>query len=392
MYIVVTVMVVARAVPLAWTCLNPRPHPPTPASSLTSMATISAQESGVSEKEAPKRPLYESSTQYRNWRFSFERLERTRASMNQAAVAAIRMKIVADEPGSSNDISFLNAEEEVLLVKFYITKMIQLSHFLQFSEEVEATGISYLKRFYLKNTVMDWHPKNVMLTALYLAAKTCNSWIGIEHYVSRIPQLQPSDVLDLEFLVAQSLSFEFAVWHAHRALWGIWLDVQSLPDTPVQLDMSIYNDALKYVQASRLTDAELVYSPAQIALAAFSIASPEIASRWLESKSTPDHSVNAEVIEEIRALIQSQGRPAETEAVREIDRRLKLCKNPEKVPGSRAYIAKKAAEDKKAEERRNKKAATVQMAVEEGDPFGNELKNTQGAPLVDYDDDDDDDD
>jgi len=32
----------------------------------------------------------------------------------------------------------------------------------RFPEEVEATAISYLKRFYLKNTVMDWHPKNVM--------------------------------------------------------------------------------------------------------------------------------------------------------------------------------------------------------------------------------------
>lgn len=134
--------------------------------------------------------------------------------------------------------------------------MRQLSHFLQFPEEVEATGISYLKRFYLKNTVMDWHPKNVMcvdlglnlctsltciftkrLTALYLSAKTCNSWMGIEHYVAKIPQLQPSDVLDLEFLVAQSLSFEFAVWHPHRALWGIWLDVQVRRDIFVTLDL-----------------------------------------------------------------------------------------------------------------------------------------------------------
>jgi cyclin H len=27
---------------------------------------------------------------------------------------------------------------------------------------VEATAVAYLKRFYLKNTAMDWHPKNVM--------------------------------------------------------------------------------------------------------------------------------------------------------------------------------------------------------------------------------------
>lgn len=59
-------------------------------------------------------------------------------------------------------MSFLNADEEVLLVKLYITKITQLCGLFRFPEEVEATAITFLKRFYLKNTVMDWHPKNVM--------------------------------------------------------------------------------------------------------------------------------------------------------------------------------------------------------------------------------------
>ena len=56
----------------------------------------------------------------------------------------------------------MNADEENLLVKLYIGKVPQLCGHLHFPEEVEATAITYLKRFYLKNTVMDWHPKNVM--------------------------------------------------------------------------------------------------------------------------------------------------------------------------------------------------------------------------------------
>jgi cyclin H len=59
-------------------------------------------------------------------------------------------------------VSFLTADEEHLLVQLYITKIAQLSSFFKFPEEVEATAVTYLKRFYLKNTVMDWHPKNVM--------------------------------------------------------------------------------------------------------------------------------------------------------------------------------------------------------------------------------------
>jgi cyclin H len=111
-------------------------------------------------------------------------------------------------------------------VRLYIDKIHQLCGHFRFPEEVEATAMSYLKRFYLKNTVMDWHPKNVMLTALFLATKTTNNAITLEEYTASIPRTEPSDVLDLEFLVAQSLDFEFSVWHAHRAFWGLWLDLQ----------------------------------------------------------------------------------------------------------------------------------------------------------------------
>jgi cyclin H len=75
-------------------------------------------------------------------------------------------------------------------------------------------------------SVADYH---LRLTALFLATKTTNNPIKLEDFTSRIPNTNSSDILDLEFLVAQSLRFEFAVWHTHRALWGIWLDLQVLP-------------------------------------------------------------------------------------------------------------------------------------------------------------------
>jgi len=166
------------------------------------------------------RSLYELSSQYRHWRFSIEQLASIRKSLNEAAVGAIRDTFEKDELGSSQNILFLSASEEYALVKHYITKIAQLCGHFRFPEEVEATAVTYLKRFYLKNTVMDWHPKNVMLTALFLALKTTNNAISLDDYTSRIPKTSPADVLDLEFLVAQSLGFEFSVWHAHRALWG----------------------------------------------------------------------------------------------------------------------------------------------------------------------------
>ncbi|KAG5730890.1 Cyclin mcs2, partial [Termitomyces sp. T112] len=239
-----------------------------------------------------KRPLYELSTQFRNWRFSPEHLTHLRFSLNAAAVDAIRHTYESEKPGSSAVVSFLTADEELLLVKLYITKITQLCGHFRFPEEVEATAISYLKRFYLKNTVMDWHPKNVMLTTLFLATKTTNNPISLETYTTHIPKTAPSDVLDLEFLVAQSLGFEFAVWHSHQALWGIILDIQNYLDSPVD-SRSLYESALTHVRASRLTDAELIYTPSQIALAAFALVAPELANQWSNSKLRTDPSTPA---------------------------------------------------------------------------------------------------
>ncbi|KAF5374784.1 hypothetical protein D9758_000140 [Tetrapyrgos nigripes] len=347
----------------------------------------------------PKKPLYEASTQFKHWRYSQESLADVRSKLNEAAVAVIRQTFEAYEPGSSSNVSFLNANEEHLLVTFYVTRITQLCGHFRFPEEVEATAATYLKRFYLKNTVMDWHPKNVMLTALFLATKTTNNPISLEAYTHNIPNTSPSDVLDLEFLIAQSLGFEFAVWHAHRALWGICLTsaLQQLPSIPpdyAKSQSSVYDTALNHVRASRLTDAEFLYTPSQIALAAFSLTAPEIAQQWLESKQTLSESSPTKIgsgvlgsIETIKSIIINAGQRPETEAVREVDRRLRLCKNPEKVVGSKAYLARKAEEEKKAEERRSRKVASTGEGV---DPFGDELDQPKPS-LVDYDDDDDDD-
>lgn len=66
------------------------------------------------------------------------------------------------------------------------------------------------------------------ITILFLATKTCNMPVSLDYYVSKLPSGKTSgqDVLELEFSVAQSLNFEFGVWHAHRALWGIVLELQ----------------------------------------------------------------------------------------------------------------------------------------------------------------------
>lgn len=138
-----------------------------------------------------------------------------------------------------------------------------------------------------------------------------------------------------------------------------------------------------------MTDAELIYTPAQIALACFALASPAVATSWVRSKhpNVMDPPILS-VIEPIKTMILEEGITPNVEAVREVDRRLKLCKNPEKVPGTTAYKKKQEEAERKAEEKRKRKAEEVRRAMEEGDPFGSEL----AARAAELDDDDDDDD
>lgn len=68
-------------------------------------------------------------------------------------------------------------------------------------------------------------------------------------------------------------------------------------------------------------------------------------------------------------------------------KRLRLCKNPERVVGSKAYLAKKAEEEAKAKEKRERKAEDVKRRMsDEGDVFGDELNRSSSYNRIDDDD------
>lgn len=95
-----------------------------------------------------------------------------------------------------------------------------------------------------------------------------------------------------------------------------------------------------------------------------------------------------QILSNIKALIQAEGSGPEIETVKEIDRRLRICKNPEKVKGSKAWLKKQQEADEKARLKRLKKAEEAAKKAKDEDPFGGELLNeSQGKP-IDEDDDD----
>jgi cyclin H len=134
----------------------------------------------------------------------------------------------------------------------------------------------------------------------------------------------------------------------------------------------MYDAALVHVRAARLTDAELIYTPSQIALACLSLSADDlqVPFNWGPPKNL-QHSEQAifalgETIDQIKTVITQTGESPQVELVREVDRRLKLCKNPQRVVGSKAYLAIKEEEQKRAEQKKIRKS-------EGEDPFGDNL-------------------
>ncbi|GAA5871504.1 hypothetical protein JCM16303_000776 [Sporobolomyces ruberrimus] len=352
--------------------------------------------------------LYPQSSQFRNWRYSKQGLDKVRRELNEQAVQ--RMKTLWEEekaqqestvstpsdpssssnppsaaptppPASTSEIEYLTVDDEQLLVTYYLTQIQAMCGAFQFPEMVQATAMSYLKRFYLGNTVMDYHPKNIMLTCVFLATKTENFPISIDSFSGRV-KTPPVDILSLEFLVSQSLKFEYKVHHAHLALNGILLDLQTCPDVDLATIASSTSKAQSYLRTSRHTPAELIYSPSQIALSCLSLVSPSLVTSYLSSKTTLneqrrnhkieqlEQEVMEKLLKEIGEMVtMSQKNPIAKEKVKDIDKRLKWARNPEKDPSSALFKKRKREEEEEKERKEREKAAKRPKVEDDGSVF-----------------------
>ncbi|MCO5596176.1 hypothetical protein L7F22_050236 [Adiantum nelumboides] len=400
---------------------------------------------------------YMLSSQARNWRFSARQIAKMRQDGNETTQKRLReiwqrereLPLMGgeeeEEPEASSSktpIEFLDVQDEEALIAYYFTRVRQLVKAFSLPELVEATTITFIKRFYLRNTCMDFHPKHIVLTCLFLAAKAESHAIPLRHFATKLagkeqnPKIIAENiktVQDLEFLVSQSLSFEYTVHGAHRALHGFMLDFQTLQPAPSTDTMAaILTPARGNVQQSRFTDAELVYTPSQIALACIHSScseGKEAVERYLEAKQKRskenwqremdqrqkwramerqklekkgvkedalpkalkevevsleseesgrmDKKQTLAILAEIEEMISSH--VAQTnEKVKEVDKKLKVCSNPERMPNSR--LSRKHEEDKKSAILGKRDASRAKVSSDDA-----KLPN----PFIDDDDDED---
>jgi cyclin H len=214
--------------------------------------------------------MFHTSTQKSNWLFKDpQELAEIR---KQANVKFIRKQNV--------DKNFLTYEEEriILLHYEYILKNF-LGHFEPpiTMSSVVGTSIIYFKRFYLRNSVMEYHPKDIYLVCVYLACKIEEFNISIAQFLSNVhtdASAAAEDkaelanmILSYELLLMEKLDFELTVYNFYRPFEGFMLDVRTRCLEIANVEV-LRQFGMDFLDKILNTDVTLLYPPAQIAITA----------------------------------------------------------------------------------------------------------------------------
>lgn len=268
-----------------------------------------AQDSKLVKKYVSSDDLYRRSSQYHIWSYTDQELEELKMQTNekgrQAALKKFeeaRSTLEREKPEvfathgnelTSEIAGLVSFEEEQKYLHFFSQQIIQICGHFNMPTQVKATAIAFFKRFYLVNSVMEYKPRNILYTIVFLAAKLENYFISIESYCARLPKTKPGDILDLEFIVLQALKFTLLVHHPYRALYGFFLDFQLvlLHPSPAMYDVNIdtigalYDKAKKWLnEEALLSEVSFLFTPPQIALAAMYDIDKRITDKYLKRK------------------------------------------------------------------------------------------------------------
>jgi cyclin H len=254
---------------------------------------------------------------------------------------------------------------------------------------------------------MTYHPKQIMMCALFLATKSDHWHISLHKFASRIGNATEEDVKAPEFLLMQGLRFTLDVRHPMRGLeGGVGEMLTFIEDGALLMDEKEKHAAQKRVgtaaerasnilrTAAQMTDAYFLFTPSQIWLAALQVADHDLINTYLAKKLDYIGAEGLSLREKLKKTVSSCSEllasykspnddPAEAKEMKRIGKKLHLCQNPEKVDlvaVTRAKAAEKreGADGSDAEKALKKRKMERESLEKYGDVFGPELKSIPG--------------
>ncbi|KAF3454505.1 hypothetical protein FNV43_RR04953 [Rhamnella rubrinervis] len=229
----------------------------------------------------------------------------------------------------------LNIEEEQFMRVFYENKLQEVCNNFHFPHKIQATALIYFKRFYLLWSVMQHHPKNIMLTCIYAACKIEENHVSAEELGKGISQ-DHQMILNYEMIIYQSLEFDLIVYAPYRSVEGFINVMEEFcgdNDDQLLVLKNLHEAAKMEVDKIMLTDAPLIFPPGQLALAALRSSNEvhrvvdfERYSRSILSRQNSEHAISklVESLNEIDSWVRRYKFPSEKD-LKHINRKLKSC-------------------------------------------------------------------
>jgi len=290
--------------------------------------------------------MFAKSTHRKHWMFPSEKavLEKRNQTHNEFV-----------ERYSDQKLDFLTQEECFQLVKFFERKLKEFCNKFKppMPKATQGTAIMYYKRFYLNKSAMDYHPKEILVTAAYLACKVEEFNVSIEQFIANIhgnKERATSVILNSELLILQELRFHLTVHLPYRPVEGLMVDIKTR--FAGQADPEKFRSQIeKFLSDVQDTNASLIYAPSQIALAAVIHAASE-AGQNVDSYvtdvlfATTDESDNQNLgviikaVKNVRLMVKNLEPVMDIKSIKPLLEKLEKCRNQENNPDSSAYKRK----------------------------------------------------
>ncbi|CAH1110324.1 unnamed protein product [Psylliodes chrysocephalus] len=289
--------------------------------------------------------MFPTSTQCKYWMFeSEEDLNKLREKANSRHIQTYGKQV--------NDASkyefFLTPEEEKIMVKRFELHLRDFCKRFQppMPRYVVGTSFHYFKRFYINNSVMNYHPKEIMVTCIYLACKVEEFNVSIQQFVANIKgdrEKATDIILNNELLLMEQLSFHLSIHNSYRPVEGLLIDIKSR--TNLHDPERLRSGTEHFLERALLTDTILLYSPSQVALAAVLHAASKLQEN-LDSYVTDTLfgedgrdklSELIEAVRAIRSMVKMVDSVPDRNQQKILDKKLDKCRNPENNPDSEIY-------------------------------------------------------
>ncbi|RZC41738.1 cyclin-H [Asbolus verrucosus] len=289
--------------------------------------------------------MFSTSTQCKHWMFnSEEELNKLRENANMKHIQTYGRHI---NEASRYDF-FLTAEEEKIMVKRYEIRLRDFCKRFQppMTRCVIGTAFHYFKRFYIHNSVMNHHPKEIMVTCIYLACKVEEFNVSIQQFVANLKgdrEKATDIILNNELLLMEQLNFHLSVHNPFRPVEGLLIDIKTrcTLNDPERLRPGTEH----FLERALLTDVVLLYSPSQVALAAVLHAASKLQENLdsyvtdtlfgVEGRGKLDELIEA--VRAIRSMVKMVDATADRNQQKLLDKKLEKCRNPENNPDSEIY-------------------------------------------------------